>query len=219
MQPDNISPPSKDAESTSVDPPPSSDMPPAEPEPESPEEHHDDSVSQDEGPVAPPYEEPSPPAWEGLKPVQYWEGSNFLDGFEFFTADDPTHGQVDYVDGNQARNEGLAYTDDRGNTILRVDNTSWLDNGASRKSVRITSLQPMMFGSVLVLDADKMPFGDSVWPAFWTVGTGIAWPWGGEIDIVEGVHNQQQNMMALHTGNGCRLEYGMEATGEVLGNE
>ncbi|MBQ2677112.1 MAG: family 16 glycosylhydrolase [Clostridia bacterium] len=31
----------------------------------------------------------------------------------------------------------------------------------------------------------KLPGGKGMWPAFWTLGQGIAWPGGGEIDILE----------------------------------
>ncbi len=31
----------------------------------------------------------------------------------------------------------------------------------------------------------KMPMGSGAWPAFWTLGQGKGWPWGGEIDILE----------------------------------
>ena len=36
--------------------------------------------------------------------------------------------------------------------------------------------------------------------------TATDWPAGGEIDIVEGVHNQVFNLMSLHTNPGCTLD-------------
>lgn len=38
---------------------------------------------------------------------------------------------------------------------------------------------------------------------FWTVGPN--WPHNGEIDILEGVHEQTNNGMTLHTGPGCQI--------------
>ena len=60
-------------------------------------------------------------------------------------------------------------------------------------SVRITSMKKFHHGLVIA-DFDHMPFGCSVWPAFWTVG--FNWPNNGEIDVVEGVNNKP--MLAIY---------------------
>lgn len=49
-----------------------------------------------------------------------------------------------------------------------------------------------------------MPIGCAAWPAFWS-NQGAGWPVGGEIDIVEGVHNQVENLSSLHTTEGCSV--------------
>lgn len=61
-----------------------------------------------------------------------------------------------------------------------------------------------------------------VWPAFWTFSATATWPFvccqslvddhelteynqGGEIDIIEGVHDNVHNQVTWHTGPGCNL--------------
>lgn len=62
---------------------------------------------------------------------------------------------------------------------MRADDTTWLSAGQNRNSIRITSQATFGVGSLVVLDAVKLPYGNGVWPAFWSVGQN--WPYGGEI--------------------------------------
>ncbi len=43
-------------------------------------------------------------------------------------------------------------------------------------------------GGLFIADFERMPFGCSLWPAYWSVGPN--WPNGGEIDILEGANLQ-----------------------------
>lgn len=68
--------------------------------------------------------------------------------------------------------------------IMRVDDTNVVPAGArGRDSNRITSYKNYT-NSVVVLDAQHIPFGCGTWPAFWTADL-HNWPSGGEIDIIE----------------------------------
>lgn len=68
-----------------------------------------------------------------------YKGYSFFEDFEWFTADDPTHGRVDYVSIDEAVSSNLSYaTDDK--FIMRSDFTNIVDPSArGRKSVRIGS--------------------------------------------------------------------------------
>ncbi|KAG8986025.1 hypothetical protein FRB90_004258, partial [Tulasnella sp. 427] len=132
-----------------------------------------------------------------------FKGNSFFDGFGFDNFADPTHGNVNYVKSSDAFSRGLAYVDNNGLAVMKIDNTNTIAAGGNRDSVRISSKNAYSSG-LLVLDVDSMPFGCGVWPAFWTVGDN--WPNGGEIDILEGVNNAVHAQYTLHTAPGCQLD-------------
>ncbi|KAF8600500.1 glycoside hydrolase family 16 protein [Ceratobasidium sp. AG-I] len=132
-----------------------------------------------------------------------YAGSNFFGAWDFFSESDPTNGNVNYLAKPDAISKKLAYVESDGTVVMKVDDTSVVAAGANRNSVRISSSKTYNEG-LFVLDVQAMPHGCGVWPAFWSVGP--SWPNGGEIDIVEGVHNQQANQMTLHTAAGCTID-------------
>ncbi|KIJ34801.1 glycoside hydrolase family 16 protein [Sphaerobolus stellatus SS14] len=136
--------------------------------------------------------------------VDKYSGQTFFDEWDFFTAPDPTHGNVQYVSREEATGSGLATVGADGVAVISVDDTNQVPVGGQRKSVRISS-QKHYNGGLFVMDANAMPTGCATWPAFWTV-TAQNWPSNGEIDIVEGVNTQTRNQMTLHTGDGCTLD-------------
>jgi hypothetical protein len=66
------------------------------------------------------------------------------------------------------------------------------------------------------MDSVHMPTGCGTWPAFWTNGPN--WPAGGEIDIVEGVHDYTNNQATIHTNVGCTLSSSDQRTLSISGN-
>ncbi|KAF2634919.1 hypothetical protein P280DRAFT_554148 [Massarina eburnea CBS 473.64] len=123
---------------------------------------------------------------------------DFYSNFDFFTATDPTHGFVKYVDQNAAKSMGLLNTTAKASWGVDTKNK----DAGGRASVRLTSKKSYNKGLV-VIDVQHMPFGCGTWPAFWMVGPD--WPKSGEIDILEGVHEQDVNAFTLHTGAGCSI--------------
>lgn len=166
----------------------------------------------------------------------YYEGDDFFNDWDFYTGSDPSGGNVIYQSKSDAQSKGLAYVNgtsdsdndnDNGDTdstssssssiVLAIDSTSTVAAGGKRDAVRISSSKSWT-GGLFVLDASKMPVGCSTWPSFWTVGPD--WPYGGEIDIVEGINDQAKNQMTLHSGtsNACTIDTddSDEYTGSVL---
>ncbi|KAI4853114.1 hypothetical protein E4T44_01044 [Aureobasidium sp. EXF-8845] len=148
-----------------------------------------------------------------------YAGSNFYDGFNFFTDPDPTHGFVEYVDRSTAVNSGiLGYG--QGNTAKwGVDNSTVLyaNSSTGRKSVRLEGNVNYNHGLFLA-DIKHMPGSIcGVWPAFWTLGDSN-WPAHGELDIIEGVNTFTTNQIAAHTAPNCTMKF-QNQTGWVNGND
>ncbi|EXJ94023.1 endo-1,3(4)-beta-glucanase [Capronia coronata CBS 617.96] len=130
-----------------------------------------------------------------------YEASSFASMFDFYTDDDPTNGYVNYISQDDATSSGL-YKIENGAVYMGVDNTNTA-SGRGRDSIRISSKKSYNHG-LIILDLAHMPAGVcGTWPAFWLLGPN--WPYSGEIDIIEGVNDQNTNNMAMHTDAGCSI--------------
>ncbi|KAI9510995.1 2 beta-glucan [Russula earlei] len=144
-----------------------------------------------------------------------YQGANFFSMFQFAAGSDPTHGRVNYVPEDVALGGSLALVSGSGDVIIRVDNTTFLSaSGPGRNSVRIES-NKLYDTHVSVFDIVHMPQGCGTWPAIWE--NGANWPAGGEIDILEGVNNQIQNLVTLHTTPGCSMPPSRDMIGSNTG--
>ncbi|KAI1924722.1 hypothetical protein LOZ64_000599 [Ophidiomyces ophidiicola] len=147
--------------------------------------------------------------------VDEYAGKSFFDKFDFFTGKDPTEGFVEYVSEEKAWKNGLigfstTYFGDN-QTWLGVDRTNIAPKG--RRSVRITSKKAYNQG-LFIADFAHVPGNMcGAWPAFWMLGPN--WPYGGEIDIYEGVNLEVQNSVTLHTGPNCTISQNITSTGRV----
>jgi hypothetical protein len=70
----------------------------------------------------------------------------FTSDWDFFTEDDPTHGNVQYQSKSNAISKGLAFVQNDGTTVLAVDDKTPLPVGGKRDSLvfNLVSLQPPM---------------------------------------------------------------------------
>ena len=154
------------------------------------------------------------PANAAYKLVDDYTATSFWNGFTFFDGQDPTDGTVKYLDRVAANKQSLAGNlPNMGNAIyMGVDSVSEASDG--RASVRISSNKGYDKG-LFVVDIAHMPGGIcGTWPAFWLLGSGT-WPNNGEIDVVEGVNANSQNLMTLHTSQGCTMDKSGSFTGSM----
>ncbi|RKF65248.1 putative endo-1,3-beta-glucanase [Golovinomyces cichoracearum] len=136
----------------------------------------------------------------------YYAGEEFFDGWEFFNNSDPTHGYVQYVSQKEAQLMGIIDTNP---AYIGVDRWNYYDplsNG--RKSVRITTKKSWTRGLFIadLLHVPKSVCG--VWPAVWSFGP--QWPNNGEIDFFEGVNRNRHNIVSLHSGKNCTMNFGQQ---------
>ncbi|KZV90798.1 glycoside hydrolase family 16 protein [Exidia glandulosa HHB12029] len=127
-------------------------------------------------------------------------GTKFYDFFNFYSAADPTHGRVQYVNKDTARKHNLTSTSAH-SFVMRTDSKNKLSaGGPGRMSIRLESKKKYKT-HVAVLDLRHMPQGAGTWPAYWM--TGDNWPNLGELDIIENVNDASENVSSLHTSAGC----------------
>ncbi|KJA15955.1 glycoside hydrolase family 16 protein [Hypholoma sublateritium FD-334 SS-4] len=141
-------------------------------------------------------------------PSDEYSGSTFFDRWTFFDGPDPTS----YVNQSTAVAKGYVFVQDDGTVIMKADDQTTLPLGQNRESVRISSNTTYDTG-LFILDLNRAPWGCAIWPAFWTVGSD--WPSNGEIDILEGVHDNEHNQVAWHTNPGCTLNPNASYTGII----
>ncbi|KAH9022296.1 concanavalin A-like lectin/glucanase domain-containing protein [Lactarius hengduanensis] len=137
--------------------------------------------------------------------VKEYAGKNFFDEWDFYGHyDNLTNGAANFLTASDASKQQLAFVNAAGNAIMKVDNkTDNLQFNQARNSVRIATKDYFTVGSVWITDMLHVPYGCSVWPAFWSQGPG--WPNGGEIDTFEAVNLVANSQVAVHTQPGCTV--------------
>ncbi|KAJ3848997.1 glycoside hydrolase family 16 protein [Lentinula lateritia] len=153
-------------------------------------------------------------------PIREYSGTDFFSEWDYYGfIDNTTWGNVTYVDETTGTSQGLTYIDpNTGHAIIKVDNTTNIAAAptVNRNSVKITSKDAYPIGSLVVIDVSHIPYGCSVWPSFWMLGTDLLWPLAGEIDIIEAINNLGSNQYALHTTPGCYLAANSVQTGNTI---
>jgi len=136
--------------------------------------------------------------------VKEYAGTNFFDNWNFYgNFDNLTNGDAIFVTASQAASDRLAFVNAAGNAIMKVDNTTVVPFNDKRNTIRISTKDRFAVGSVWIADMVHVPFGCSVWPAFWSQAPN--WPKGGEIDTFEGVNMVKNSQSSLHTEPGCKV--------------
>eukprot|EP00434_Breviolum_minutum_P002787 symbB.v1.2.002449.t1/scaffold99.1/size346285/5 len=148
------------------------------------------------------------------KPAEYrlsWRaaGRDFFDQFTFVEEDD-THGAQKYLSKRQAFNDKVISISSSGSAILRVGElVATGDPGApyKRNSVMIHSNYAWTpsTGMLVVMKYNHVPYGASIWPAFWLMNSDNIWPKGGEFDIME-YANDEASKITFHADRNCVLD-------------
>ncbi|KAF9051587.1 hypothetical protein BJ165DRAFT_899491 [Panaeolus papilionaceus] len=151
--------------------------------------------------------------------IRDYSGSTFFNGWDFYGApDNLTNGDANFVTAAQATSSKLAFVDPTSNhAFVKVDNSTNVVFNNKRDTVRMQTNVRYGVGSVWIADFLHVPYGCSVWPAWWSQAP--SWPEGGEIDTFEGVNLITNNRMSLHTTPGCTQVGQQQSSSQVLSTD
>ncbi|GAA5820124.1 hypothetical protein JCM11251_005492 [Rhodosporidiobolus azoricus] len=155
---------------------------------------------------------PTPPA-ATPKLLRSYVGEDFFNPDKFWTFNytDPTEGSVNYLRPPDLIARNLTSLPSPDVARLSVDSISSLSLGGNRDSVRISSVETVDPGSLVIADFAHIPSACGAWPAFWLYSD--PWPENGEIDVLETVNLRNYNSMNIHTVSGCNRNPAAEMTG------
>ncbi|CAK4033573.1 glycoside hydrolase family 16 [Lecanosticta acicola] len=148
-----------------------------------------------------------------------YSGSDFFNHFTAFDGPDPTQGFVQYQTFQAAAQQklvGFIYDNETQTTSAKIGVDSTSRDPSGRRSVRLTSKQTFIAGSMAVIDLKRIPVQYGLWPAIWMLGSEGTWPASGESDILEYVHKGDYNSATLHTAPGCTVDNGTDFQGRLL---
>ena len=140
--------------------------------------------------------------------LEVHKGESFFHFYDFFDGPDSlgSAGYNTYVSHQRAKELGIVNVtktdDDLQGDYVFMGSSRPAEKGP-RESIRLEGKTRFNRG-LFVLDISHMPAGCGVWPAFWLTDEDH-WPDNGEIDIVEGVNNQNVAKTALHTSAACNM--------------
>mmetsp|Transcript_21188 Transcript_21188/g.63306 ORF Transcript_21188/g.63306 Transcript_21188/m.63306 type:complete len:427 (-) Transcript_21188:29-1309(-) len=128
-------------------------------------------------------------------------GHSFFDTWDFLTWD-ANNGAAQYLNREEAAAEHVTEAHSS-HAILRVGARG---EYLKRKSAKIRTQRQWKY-FLAAVRFTHVPFGCGIWPAFWTLASGVPWPEGGELDILE-YANDIASQTSLHTGesNRCLLD-------------
>ncbi|WP_425456964.1 RICIN domain-containing protein [Cohnella terricola] len=118
--------------------------------------------------------------------------------------------------GGWGNNELQYYTNrsdnariENGNLVIEAKRESY--GGMNYTSARLKTQGKKSFKYGRIEARIKLPNGQGLWPAFWTLGADIAtvnWPRSGEIDIMEHVNNENNTYGFIHWDANGHVSYG-----------
>ena len=130
---------------------------------------------------------------------------------------------VSYLSQSAATNEGLAYNSEGVSWFGANHRTTEANRDSIRLQSKATYTEVLIIADFEWVPGSYVPTKDYLlkfvsrvcgsWPAFWTANLDN-WPNGGEIDILEGVNDQQVNHYSFHVGGKCS-QSGQTQTGLI----